>query len=155
MEWLIGALILSIFLSTLLRKYYYPSILFKTLKRNEKKQGKLLSTMLRLQLFLLVGIFLNYIQEIKSNFKAYHSLDALSEMCVSIAILVALIAIWQWRKWGVYLLFIIFGFLFIKGNIEFFLFSQYLTGLPIFIMLSVINDGLLIWALKRKWSQFF
>ena len=143
MEWLIGAIILSVLFTVLLYKYYYPSIFFKKLKRNLQKQGKFLGAMISWEFFLLSGAFLD------------HSENTVLDTIITVTILIALLAIWQWRRWGVYLLFIALGSVFIIGIIEFFLIiPQYLLGLFVFIVLSVLQGGVWVLALRRKWGQF-
>lgn len=113
-----------------------------------KKRGAFLTVVIFLQtLFLINNLF--------SPRNKYHLIFIL----ISFGLLWG---IWLWKKWAVYAKFILDGLVYTLVALVS-LSDAAKVSEPIFILLGafvvivlafILTDGLLIWAIKRKWKYF-
>lgn len=119
-----------------------------------KVHGKLLTAIFILAVVTLVGSLPNHFSAAKINqaFGPNHDTSALYWIFNTIINFVALIGIWIWQKWGVYLLGTVYTIQLIVYPLVF------LNGMSAPVVVGVIYLAILFalgyWALSSKW-QFF
>lgn len=119
-----------------------------------KTHGKLLTAIFILAIVTLIGSFPDHFSATKMSqaFGPNHDILALYWIFNTIINFIALIGIWIWQKWGVYLLgvayavqLVIYPLIFLSGAI---------TAIIGGVVFLAILFGLWYWALSSKWKFF-
>ena len=108
-----------------------------------------------LGLFIMLGMAGAGFSILRIGHELFENLSAITGLGIVLVLivligstyrLIALIAIWQWKKWGVYTYFAVTAVLVL---LEFLLTDSYLT-----ILSGVIAIGILAFLISQKWEHF-